>query len=249
VAALQAETLGASHPAALRTREALCRLDLPPPEPEPEPAPEAEAGPAPEVEPEPETTDATFDLVSSGVADQDTATRRGARPAPAAGAPSSFQARRTGTLKEIWKKVDKDKSGALDADEIHAVLLLMGRREADIEIDRVMKAIDKDGSGTVDFAEFEIWWKWQGEGKQATFQENLEAASLGGFVDWLNAPTYAEADGVIQAAVAPLPPPAPATSLDRPFVRRELDLAASLGKPIVVVYEGNRLRQVGFGAL
>ena len=64
-----------------------------------------------------------------------------------------------GTLEEIWKRVDKDKSGALDADEIHAVLLLMGRREADIEIGRVMKAIDKDGSGTVDFAEFEIWWK------------------------------------------------------------------------------------------
>ena len=70
-----------------------------------------------------------------------------------------LEARRKEKLKEMWKKVDEDKSGALDADEIHAVLLLMGRKENEIKINRVMKAIDKDGSGTVDFAEFEIWWK------------------------------------------------------------------------------------------
>jgi uncharacterized protein YneF (UPF0154 family) len=86
-----------------------------------------------------------------------------------------LEARRKEKLKEMWKKVDEDKSGALDADEIHAVLLLMGRKENEIKINHVMKAIDKDGSGTVDFAEFEIWWDLQGEDKQAAFQENLEA--------------------------------------------------------------------------
>jgi Ca2+-binding EF-hand superfamily protein len=58
----------------------------------------------------------------------------------------------------VWDDVDEDGSGTLDQDELKSVLLRMGRKEEDLDIDEVMRQVDDDGSGDVDFREFTEWF-------------------------------------------------------------------------------------------
>ena len=74
-------------------------------------------------------------------------------------------------LEHIWKKVDKDRSGALDAAELKTVLVRMGRLD---DIADVMAQVDTDNSGGVDFAEFCAWFKAMGQAEMAALEKSLE---------------------------------------------------------------------------
>jgi Ca2+-binding EF-hand superfamily protein len=80
--------------------------------------------------------------------------KRGWEAAKSRGAPAA----RRGLLKKVWDDVDEDGSGTLDQDELKSVLLRMGRKEEDLDIDEVMRQVDDDGSGDVDFREFTEWF-------------------------------------------------------------------------------------------
>jgi Ca2+-binding EF-hand superfamily protein len=78
-------------------------------------------------------------------------------------------------LKQMWKQIDEDGSGELDASELKSVMLLMGRDEKSLDMKRVMAAIDRDRSGSVSFAEFEQWWDKQDKEMQEQLQINAAA--------------------------------------------------------------------------
>ena len=57
-------------------------------------------------------------------------------------------------LKFIFDFLDKDKSGALDKDELHCGLSILNVNLAGIQLKNMMKLADLDGDGKVDFSEF-----------------------------------------------------------------------------------------------
>ena len=63
-----------------------------------------------------------------------------------------------GRLKDEWKDVDTDGSGALDREEVRAVMLRMGHEVSEDELTRGFEEMDEDGRGNVDYEEFERWW-------------------------------------------------------------------------------------------
>lgn len=68
-------------------------------------------------------------------------------------------------LQGVWRKVDVDKSGTLDKDEVRQVLEEMGWDDITDEMaDEMMVVIDADGSGEVDFEEFKEWFLQQDQG-------------------------------------------------------------------------------------
>ena len=64
-------------------------------------------------------------------------------------------------LQKVWARADTAKTGALGREQVQAVLLQMGRDEAELDMDLAMKELDTDGDGTVDFGEFEAWFQQQ----------------------------------------------------------------------------------------
>ena len=74
-------------------------------------------------------------------------------------------------LEHIWKKVDKDRSGALDAGELKTVLVRMGRLD---DIADVMQQVDADNSGDVDFAEFCAWFKKVAQAEAKALEAAIE---------------------------------------------------------------------------
>eukprot|EP01052_Picozoa_sp_SAG31_P004376 SAG31_NODE_181_length_21114_cov_99.705211_2_plen_1026_part_00 len=90
-------------------------------------------------------------------------------------APGVLEIQKAHKLKAMWQQIDVDNSNALDANEVRQVMLLMGHKEGDFDIDRVMRRIDKDGSGEVDFQEFEAWYNKQAEEAQEKLAAGLEA--------------------------------------------------------------------------
>ena len=61
-------------------------------------------------------------------------------------------------LKHVWNSTDLDGSGVLDRAELRQVLLKMGKKLSEMQLDTALAEIDNDGSGQVEFAEFEVWW-------------------------------------------------------------------------------------------
>ena len=51
-------------------------------------------------------------------------------------------------LARVWQRADTDGTGALDRDEVKEVLLQMGKREAEVDVEAAMKQMDKDSDGT-----------------------------------------------------------------------------------------------------
>jgi calmodulin len=60
--------------------------------------------------------------------------------------------------RNTFKKFDKDGSGNLDVDELRALVVSLGARFTDQEMDEAMRELDADGSGEVDEQEFVSWW-------------------------------------------------------------------------------------------
>ena len=69
-------------------------------------------------------------------------------------------------LQSVWKRVDADGSGLLDADEVRQVMKDMGMELDDAEFAATMKQIDRDGSGELDYDEFLNWWRKQDTARQ-----------------------------------------------------------------------------------
>jgi Ca2+-binding EF-hand superfamily protein len=78
-------------------------------------------------------------------------------------------------LQSVWKRVDADGSGLLDADEVRQVMKDMGMELDDAEFAATMKQIDRDGSGELDYDEFLNWWRKQDTARQ---MQQLDEASM-----------------------------------------------------------------------
>lgn len=57
-------------------------------------------------------------------------------------------------LKDLFDKMDLDKSGAIDKDELRIALKSIGKEFTDDQLERMMKATDDDSNGEIDFQEF-----------------------------------------------------------------------------------------------
>ena len=62
--------------------------------------------------------------------------------------------------KEMFLKADTGGEGSLDRDELSVLMIELGRKMADYELDTAMQLMDEDGGGTVDFEEFSKWFAW-----------------------------------------------------------------------------------------
>jgi Ca2+-binding EF-hand superfamily protein len=67
-------------------------------------------------------------------------------------------------LDQLWLKVDQDGDGELDRGEVLQLLQMMGRADAEAQVDGVMEELDADGSGDIDLGEFEDWYRRQPDG-------------------------------------------------------------------------------------
>lgn len=57
-------------------------------------------------------------------------------------------------FREIFDLVDEDKSGEISKDELKKLMITLGLKPTDEQIDTMMKEVDEDGSGDIDFSEF-----------------------------------------------------------------------------------------------
>ena len=55
---------------------------------------------------------------------------------------------------QAFNRFDKDGSGYIEGDELHAILLAVGQEISDDELAEMMAVVDADGSGKIDFWEF-----------------------------------------------------------------------------------------------
>ena len=60
--------------------------------------------------------------------------------------------------RNTFKKFDKDSSGNLDVNELRELVVSLGARFTDQEMNEAMRELDTDGSGEVDEHEFVNWW-------------------------------------------------------------------------------------------
>ena len=60
-------------------------------------------------------------------------------------------------LTDIFKSIDLDKSGYVEADELKSYLEAYGSEVADEEIERIIEEFDYDGSGRLDLKEFLVY--------------------------------------------------------------------------------------------
>merc|ERR1719474_1553309 len=68
--------------------------------------------------------------------------------------PSQLEPSELSQLKEVFKFMDKDDNGAVDADEIKGVLTNLGVEITGDEIKDIMASLDENGDGGMDFDEF-----------------------------------------------------------------------------------------------
>ncbi|ACO70037.1 predicted protein, partial [Micromonas commoda] len=57
-------------------------------------------------------------------------------------------------FREVFDLVDKDKSGAIETEEVEELTKLLGLDLTRDEVELLVREIDKDGNGEVDFEEF-----------------------------------------------------------------------------------------------
>jgi len=68
-------------------------------------------------------------------------------------------------IKELFSRFDTDKSGKIDADELHLLLRELGHICMHDESLRILGQMDTDGDGEVDRLEFMQWWYYEQSGK------------------------------------------------------------------------------------
>eukprot|EP01044_Picomonas_judraskeda_P013788 COSAG03_NODE_2120_length_3103_cov_1.737683_4_plen_232_part_00 len=81
-------------------------------------------------------------------------------------------------LEKVWRTVDVNLDGFLDAGELQQVLELMGMAKGEIDISVIMAEIDADGSGEVDWDEFAAWWEKQEQDQREGAVKAAQAAVL-----------------------------------------------------------------------
>lgn len=64
----------------------------------------------------------------------------------------------TDALRYLYDKVDLNRNGELDKNEVAALLDSLNHPTTASELDVVMSQLDTGGNGTVDFREFKQWW-------------------------------------------------------------------------------------------
>ncbi|KAK1600050.1 uncharacterized protein LY79DRAFT_532398 [Colletotrichum navitas] len=69
-------------------------------------------------------------------------------------APSSKDSDTNKELVAAFKVFDKDNSGSVSPSELRQVLLSLGQRATDEEIEEMIKHADLDGNGSIDYQEF-----------------------------------------------------------------------------------------------
>jgi len=62
-------------------------------------------------------------------------------------------------VKQAWILFDDDNSGVIDSDELCQVILKLGIKLSQDELEKLIKEIDKDDDGTIDYSEFLRWLK------------------------------------------------------------------------------------------
>ncbi len=68
-------------------------------------------------------------------------------------------------IKELFSRFDTDKSGKIDADELHLLLRELGHICMHEESLRILGQMDTNGDGEVDRLEFMQWWYYEQSGK------------------------------------------------------------------------------------
>lgn len=67
-------------------------------------------------------------------------------------------------LRRLFNEIDNDGSGAIDKDELRAMLVKLGKPSSDAMLERAIAAMDPDGDGEIDFDEFSKFWGQDGSG-------------------------------------------------------------------------------------
>ena len=76
-------------------------------------------------------------------------------------------------IKQIFKSIDEDGSGSIDASELMRALILAGKRPTREQVEKLLAKHDADGNGTLEFHEFEeMIQNWDAEDNSTVGSEN-----------------------------------------------------------------------------
>ncbi len=64
-------------------------------------------------------------------------------------------------LESVWKTIDRDGSGDIDASELSTIIKTMGKKMSEDDIARLARKLDRDHDGTISQEEFRKWWARQ----------------------------------------------------------------------------------------
>lgn len=91
-------------------------------------------------------------------------------------------------LREVFNLVDADKNGQLSADEIMALLDMLGTPATAEQVDDLIRSCDADGDGTIDLNEFvvamstKVQVQYTPQEVKAAFRTFASAATPTGFI-------------------------------------------------------------------
>eukprot|EP01051_Picozoa_sp_SAG22_P001452 SAG22_NODE_57_length_23647_cov_11.746688_6_plen_571_part_00 len=101
------------------------------------------------------------------------------------------------TVEDMWQRMDADKSGQVDLDEIQKLTKDLGAKMKKKEIKKMLAEVDADGDGQVSRDEFEAFWLSRDGGGAATA---AAASSLGPVMDRLQSRLEQEAEDAAKQA-------------------------------------------------
>ncbi|XP_012520381.1 PREDICTED: calmodulin-like protein 5 [Propithecus coquereli] len=85
-------------------------------------------------------------------------------------------------FKEVFKRVDKDRDGKIDAKELGEAIQAMGKKLSEEEVKKIIEKLDSNHDGTISFPEFlaELGKKVQGSGSEQDLRATFRAFDLDG---------------------------------------------------------------------